>query len=212
MLFLREQDRRRDESARCSGRGTGARVTSAPSRRMGDSNWREIASLYGVLERMTGNPMVPLNRAIAVRDGRPPVGRSRTSGAAVRAAGRPPPPTCGARHLLECLTGSTPRSLTTRREPGRRPADEAEDQTARSARESRGTTLRAKCSIPPALNRRRRAPDPVHQPPREQPGKAPASPRRPGHHAALRRPDRGRYRRLLQGRDRAARPRGWRRC
>ena len=33
MLFLREQDRRRDESARCSGRGTGARVTSAPSRR-----------------------------------------------------------------------------------------------------------------------------------------------------------------------------------
>jgi hypothetical protein len=33
MLFLREQDRRRDESARCSGRGTGARVTSAPLRR-----------------------------------------------------------------------------------------------------------------------------------------------------------------------------------
>jgi hypothetical protein len=33
MLLLREQDRRRDESARCSGRGTGARVTSAPSRR-----------------------------------------------------------------------------------------------------------------------------------------------------------------------------------
>src|SRR5215211_1959036 len=68
---------------------------------MEDTKWREIASLYGVLERMTGNPMVPLNRAIAVSDGRWPVGRSRTSSAALGAAGRPPPPTCGARHLLE---------------------------------------------------------------------------------------------------------------
>ena len=33
MLFLREQDRHRDKSASCSGRGTGARVTSAPPRR-----------------------------------------------------------------------------------------------------------------------------------------------------------------------------------
>jgi hypothetical protein len=68
---------------------------------MEDTNWREIASLYGVLERMTGNPMVPLNRAIAVRDGRRRVGRARTSGAALGAACRPPPPTCGARLLLE---------------------------------------------------------------------------------------------------------------
>ena len=34
--------------------------------RAGDTDWREIAGLYGLLERMTGNPMVALNRAIAV--------------------------------------------------------------------------------------------------------------------------------------------------
>ena len=85
----------------CVGRRPGTRIRSAPSRRMEASNWRESASLCGVLERMTGYPMVPLNRAIAVRDGRRPVGRSRTSSAALAAAGRPPSPTCGARHLLE---------------------------------------------------------------------------------------------------------------
>jgi predicted RNA polymerase sigma factor len=31
-----------------------------------DTDWREIAGLYGLLERMTSNPMVALNRAIAV--------------------------------------------------------------------------------------------------------------------------------------------------
>ena len=31
-----------------------------------DTNWSEIVSLYTVLERMTGNPMVSLNRAVAV--------------------------------------------------------------------------------------------------------------------------------------------------
>jgi predicted RNA polymerase sigma factor len=31
-----------------------------------DTDWPEIAALYGLLERMTGNPMVSLNRAIAV--------------------------------------------------------------------------------------------------------------------------------------------------
>jgi RNA polymerase sigma factor (sigma-70 family) len=30
-----------------------------------DTNWSEILVLYGVLERMTGNPMVTLNRAVA---------------------------------------------------------------------------------------------------------------------------------------------------
>jgi RNA polymerase sigma factor (sigma-70 family) len=40
-----------------------------------DTDWREIAALYGLLERITGNPMVSLNRAIAVAmvDG-PPAG------------------------------------------------------------------------------------------------------------------------------------------
>jgi predicted RNA polymerase sigma factor len=38
----------------------------AKARRAEDTDWREIAGLYGLLERMTGNPMVALNRAIAV--------------------------------------------------------------------------------------------------------------------------------------------------
>ena len=36
------------------------------ARRMEDTNWRELAALYGLLERLTGNPIVSLNRAIAV--------------------------------------------------------------------------------------------------------------------------------------------------
>jgi predicted RNA polymerase sigma factor len=31
----------------------------------GDTDWPEILSLYGLLERMTGNPMVTLNQAVA---------------------------------------------------------------------------------------------------------------------------------------------------
>ena len=34
--------------------------------RMEDTDWAQILGLYGLLERMTGNPMVTLNRAIAV--------------------------------------------------------------------------------------------------------------------------------------------------
>jgi predicted RNA polymerase sigma factor len=33
--------------------------------RVGDTDWPQILALYGLLERMTGNPMVALNRAIA---------------------------------------------------------------------------------------------------------------------------------------------------
>jgi len=32
---------------------------------VGDTDWQQILTLYGLLERMTGNPMVALNRAIA---------------------------------------------------------------------------------------------------------------------------------------------------
>jgi RNA polymerase sigma factor (sigma-70 family) len=35
------------------------------SARYTDTDWSEILSLYGLLERMTGNPMVTLNRAVA---------------------------------------------------------------------------------------------------------------------------------------------------
>ncbi len=38
----------------------------ATAARAEDTDWREILGLYGLLERMTGNPMVALNRAIAV--------------------------------------------------------------------------------------------------------------------------------------------------
>jgi RNA polymerase sigma factor (sigma-70 family) len=37
----------------------------AQADRAEDTDWREILGLYGLLERMTGNPMVALNRAIA---------------------------------------------------------------------------------------------------------------------------------------------------
>jgi RNA polymerase sigma factor (sigma-70 family) len=34
--------------------------------RYADTDWRDIVSLYNVLEKMTGNPMVTLNRAVAI--------------------------------------------------------------------------------------------------------------------------------------------------
>jgi RNA polymerase sigma factor (sigma-70 family) len=36
------------------------------ARRVEDTDWREIGALYGLLERLTANPMVSLNRAIAI--------------------------------------------------------------------------------------------------------------------------------------------------
>jgi RNA polymerase sigma factor (sigma-70 family) len=35
------------------------------SARAGDTDWQQILTLYGLLERMTGNPIVTLNRAVA---------------------------------------------------------------------------------------------------------------------------------------------------
>lgn len=35
------------------------------ARRHDDTNWSEILSLYNLLEQLTGNPMVALNRAVA---------------------------------------------------------------------------------------------------------------------------------------------------
>jgi predicted RNA polymerase sigma factor len=34
--------------------------------RVEETDWLQIVALYGLLERMTGNPIVTLNRAIAV--------------------------------------------------------------------------------------------------------------------------------------------------
>jgi predicted RNA polymerase sigma factor len=40
--------------------------------RHADTDWAEILSLYGLLESMTGNPMVRLNRAVAAAMARGP--------------------------------------------------------------------------------------------------------------------------------------------
>ena len=50
--------------ARTRCRRRSRRCTTRPPRHA-DTDWREILALYGLLERMTGNPMVSLNRAIA---------------------------------------------------------------------------------------------------------------------------------------------------
>jgi predicted RNA polymerase sigma factor len=65
--------------------------------RVEDTDWRQILALYGLLERMTGNPMVALNRAIAAAM---PCGRPDAAGGARRAAGRPLPARRRARSSL----------------------------------------------------------------------------------------------------------------
>ena len=42
--------------------------------RHADTEWAEILALYGLLERMTGNPMVTLNRAVAAMADSPAAG------------------------------------------------------------------------------------------------------------------------------------------
>ena len=46
-----------------------------------DTDWPQILALYGLLERMTGNPVVTLNRAVAaaMADGPPAASRSSTT-------------------------------------------------------------------------------------------------------------------------------------
>ena len=71
-----ERDRRGDRAARrprCGGVSPGpyqvqAAIAAchATARDAADTDWREIAGLYRELERMTGSPVVELNRAVAV--------------------------------------------------------------------------------------------------------------------------------------------------
>jgi predicted RNA polymerase sigma factor len=44
---------------------TEARRPARTDARGEDTDWREILGLYGLLERMTDNPIVSLNRAVA---------------------------------------------------------------------------------------------------------------------------------------------------
>ena len=58
-----------------------------------DTDWREIALLYGELTRMTGSPVVELNRAVAVAMAEGPDGaRGRRRPRCVGCAGRVPVP------------------------------------------------------------------------------------------------------------------------
>ena len=59
-----------------------------------DTDWPQILALYGLLERMSDNPMVALNRAIAAAmvHGPRPGSRSLDAARRRRPARRPPPP------------------------------------------------------------------------------------------------------------------------
>ena len=68
-------DRRGDRAARAARSATGAvgeyqlqaAIAAVHDRapRADDTDWPQILALYGLLERMTGNPVVTLNRAVA---------------------------------------------------------------------------------------------------------------------------------------------------
>ena len=61
------------------------------------TDWPQLLALYGLLERMTGNPMVTLNRAVALAMVRRPRRRPGPARDARRPARRTPPPRRGAR-------------------------------------------------------------------------------------------------------------------
>ena len=106
-----------------SGR-TRCRRRSPPStprrRRSSETDWAQIRGLYDVLERIAPNPMVTLNRAVAVAmvDGRPPGWRRSTSWTA---AGR-----------SATTTASPPSAPTSSSWPATRQA--ARDEYRRAAR------------------------------------------------------------------------------
>jgi predicted RNA polymerase sigma factor len=75
-----------------------------------DTDWRQILALYGLLEQMTGNPIVTLNRAVAaaMADG-PPAGLAVLDTVEERLAGHYRLDAVRA-HLLE-MTGDTKGAL-----------------------------------------------------------------------------------------------------
>ena len=87
---------RRAGRASTSSRRRSPRCTTRP-RRAEETDWPQILALYGLLERMTDNPMVTLNRAVAAAmvDG-PAAGLAVLDGLDERAR-RPLPPGRGAR-------------------------------------------------------------------------------------------------------------------
>ncbi len=112
LIPLAEQDRsavgsRRDRRgrrahhrARCREASVGAYQLQAAiaavhdeAARAEDTDWPQILALYGLLERMSDNPMVTLNHAIAAAMVHgPPAGSRCSRRSTPTRAGRPPPP------------------------------------------------------------------------------------------------------------------------
>ena len=122
--------RRRDGQAARSA-STSCRPPSPPSttarRGAEDTDWPQILALYGLLERLTGNPVVTLNRAVAAGDGRRPGRGPGGARRGRRAPGRPLPLDAVRAHLLE-LAGDTrgrARALSRRRRTDDEPAGAA---------------------------------------------------------------------------------------
>ena len=82
--------------------------------RADDTDWPQILALYGLLEQMTGNPVVTLNRAVAAAMADGPSGRSGGARRDGRLAGRQPPPRGGSRapardgRRHRCCAGALP--------------------------------------------------------------------------------------------------------
>ena len=146
LVLLEDQDRTAWDQAHDRGRSGAARPRAAPAatrsvpgaggdrrvprdrgRRRDDTDWQEIALLYGELVRMTGSPVVELNRAVAVAmaDGpdaglvarRRAVGSHSTPTSYLHAAARrPAPPPRTRRGVRGCVLAAPSSS------PPRRPS------------------------------------------------------------------------------------------
>ena len=78
-----------------------------------DTDWPQILALYGLLKRMSDNPMVALNHAIAAAMVHGPAGRARAAGGARRRRAAAPATTAStpcARTCSRWPATTTPRS------------------------------------------------------------------------------------------------------
>ena len=83
-----------------------------------DTDWPQILALYGLLERMTGNPMVTLNRAVAAAMVHGPAAGLTLLSRGRGPAGRPAPARRGAGPPVRDGRGHRPRRPSTTRRGG----------------------------------------------------------------------------------------------